>query len=49
MSAIHAITCPVRSWWNKRRWHMPYWRDDRTAKMLCIAHLGCPRCGRGAR
>lgn len=45
---IHALICPIRRRWLRRRWHMPFWRDDKTAKMLGIAHLGCSRCGREA-
>lgn len=49
MSAImHAITCPIYRRWRRRRYHQPFWRDDKTAKMLDVAHLGCHRCGRGS-
>lgn len=45
---LHPLTCPIRSRW--LRWHIgvPFWRDDKTATMLGVAHLGCHRCGRGA-
>jgi hypothetical protein len=26
----------------------PRWADDPVAKMLGVAHLGCPCCGKGA-
>lgn len=45
---IHALTCPIRRRWLRRRDHMPFWRDDKVAQMLGIAWYGCPRCGRGA-
>lgn len=45
---MHAIICPVRRRWLRRRIHMPFWRDDKVAQMLGIAKYGCPRCGRGA-
>lgn len=48
MSALHALTCPIRSRWLRRRNGQPFWRDDKTAAMLGLAHRGCGRCGRGA-
>lgn len=44
----HAVTCPFHRRWLRHRWHMPFWRDDKTAQMLGVAEYGCPRCGRGA-
>lgn len=28
--------------------HKPRWADDRIARMLGVAHFGCPCCGKGA-
>ena len=44
---MHALTCPIRRRWMRRRYGMPFWRDDKTAQMLGVARFGCPRCGRG--
>jgi hypothetical protein len=44
----HALLCLVRSRWRHHRYGRPYWRDDKTAAMLGVAHMGCPRCGYGA-
>jgi hypothetical protein len=47
-AALHWVVCPIRRRWLRRRWHMPFWADDKTAQMLGIAQYGCRRCGRGA-
>lgn len=44
----HAVACPIRRRWRRRRLNQPFWRDDPVAKMLGVAAYGCPRCGRGA-
>lgn len=44
---MHAMTCPIRRRWLRRRHGMPFWRDDRIAQMLGVAQYGCHRCGRG--
>lgn len=44
----HTLICPIRARWRRRRYHQPFWMDDKTAAMLGIARFGCPRCGRGA-
>jgi len=48
LPGVHAITCPIRRRWRRQHIGQPFWADDKTAAMLGIAHLGCPRCGRGA-
>lgn len=45
---MHTLTCNVRRRWLRWRIGLPFWRDDRTAQMLGVAHVGCPRCGRGS-
>lgn len=46
VAILHALSCPIRRRWLRRRWHMPFWRDDRVAQMLGVAESGCWRCGR---
>jgi hypothetical protein len=40
--------CRAKRWYMRRRYGMPYWRDDKVATLLGFAHLGCPICGKGA-
>jgi len=44
----HGLWCWPHRVWRRYHYHQPFWRDDKTAKMLGIAHKGCPYCGRGA-
>jgi hypothetical protein len=46
--STHRLTCWAMWHWRHWRYHLPRWRDDKTAKMLGIADKGCPRCGAGA-
>lgn len=46
--ALHAITCPIRARWHRRRYRLPFWCDDKVAAMFGVAQYGCPRCGRGS-
>jgi hypothetical protein len=45
---MHLLTCWLRRRWLRHRIGLPFWRDDKVAQMLGVAHYGCRRCGRGA-
>lgn len=44
---VKHLLCPLTSRWRRWRNGQPFWRDDKTAKMLGVADYGCPRCGYG--
>lgn len=48
LPGVHAVVCPIRSRWRRRRYGQPFWRADKTAALLGVGQFGCPRCGRGA-